>query len=87
MLMREVNHPFERPIKVIKLDADDGVLCMAPRKYIEKMIANYERMRHEAWKHCLVPQDSLDIFLTKFLQFFLKFITPVIMVAMGSENI
>jgi hypothetical protein len=23
---------------------DDGTLCMAPRKYIEKMLSNYERM-------------------------------------------
>jgi hypothetical protein len=24
---------------------DDGTLCMAPKKYIHKMLANYERMR------------------------------------------
>jgi hypothetical protein len=29
---------------------DDGTLCMAPRRYIDKMIANYERMFGEKLK-------------------------------------
>jgi hypothetical protein len=40
---------------------DDGTLCIAPRKYIEKMIANYERLFGQAPKQTVTsPIEKAD---------------------------
>jgi hypothetical protein len=31
----------------------DGVMCIAPKKYIEKMMASYEQFFEQAMHHCL----------------------------------
>ena len=40
---------------------DDGILCLAPRKYIERMVANYERIFGEAPKQVVTsPLEKGD---------------------------